>query len=441
MALSLARALRVERGNCVAFVGAGGKTSAMFELARELAAPVIITTTTHLGAWQVSDVERHTVVQQPAKLDAWEPRGIELVTGPEGQDERLGPVGEEGLLRLHDSATRLRIPLLIEADGAHERPLKAPGGHEPNIPPFTDIVTVVAGLKGLGSPLGDEAVHRPEIFSKLTGLPVGQPITAAALVRLLMHSEGGLKAIPPQARKVALLNQADSNELRAIASSMAEELLAAFDAVIIAGLQRHEVYAVHERVAGIVLAAGGSTRLGRPKPLLDWHGERFVHAVARLAVEARLNPVLVVTGAGAEPVEAAVDELPIRLVRNPEWQSGQASSIRAGLRALPSSTCAAIFLLADQPQVTVDVLRALVDLHSTGLQPIVAPLVMMERRANPVLFDRVTFADLLALEGDVGGRAIFHKHRVEYLPWHDERLLLDVDTEADYRRLVEDDTR
>jgi CTP:molybdopterin cytidylyltransferase MocA len=65
--------------------------------------------------------------------------------------------------------------------------------------------------------------------------------------------------------------------------------------------------------------------------------------------------------------------------------------------------------------------------------------MVMDQRANPVLFDRDTFADLLTLEGDVGGRAIFHKHRVEYLPWHDERLLLDVDTPEMYARLIADD--
>jgi CTP:molybdopterin cytidylyltransferase MocA len=90
--------------------------------------------------------------------------------------------------------------------------------------------------------------------------------------------------------------------------------------------------------------------------------------------------------------------------------------------------------------VTFDVIGALVDTHAAGLFPIVAPLVMMERRANPVLFDRDTFQDLIALQGDVGGRAVFSRYRVEFMPWHDDRLLLDVDTEADYRRLVEDDT-
>jgi molybdenum cofactor cytidylyltransferase len=85
------------------------------------------------------------------------------------------------------------------------------------------------------------------------------------------------------------------------------------------------------------------------------------------------------------------------------------------------------------------VIRALIEKHAEGLYPIVAPMVL-DRRANPVLFDRVTFFDLATLEGDVGGRAIFHKHRVEYLPWHDDSLLLDVDTPEHYQRLISSDT-
>ena len=99
----------------------------------------------------------------------------------------------------------------------------------------------------------------------------------------------------------------------------------------------------------------------------------------------------------------------------------------------------AIFLLVDQPQITSSILRALVEKHAEGLYPIVAPMVL-DQRANPVLFDRITFTDLLGIAGDVGGRAIFHKHQVEYLPWHDDRMLLDVDTPEHYQRLISDET-
>jgi CTP:molybdopterin cytidylyltransferase MocA len=79
----------------------------------------------------------------------------------------------------------------------------------------------------------------------------------------------------------------------------------------------------------------------------------------------------------------------------------------------------------------------LVETHAAELHPIVAPLVLMEQRANPVLFDRATFPDLLAIEGDVGGRAIFSRHHVEYIPWHDDSLLFDVDKPEDYPRMKE----
>jgi molybdenum cofactor cytidylyltransferase len=175
--------------------------------------------------------------------------------------------------------------------------------------------------------------------------------------------------------------------------------------------------------------------------LLDWKGQPFVRAVAKTALEAGLDPVLVVTGANRESVEATVQGLNISVVHNADWSTGQGSSIRKAVQVLndDNSVGSAIFLLVDQPQVTKSILQALVERHAQGLYPVVAPIVT-DRRANPVLFDRDTFPDLMILDGDVGGRAIFHKHRVEYLPWHDDRLLLDVDTPEQYQRLISDET-
>ena len=192
---------------------------------------------------------------------------------------------------------------------------------------------------------------------------------------------------------------------------------------------------------GLVLAAGESTRFGQPKQLLDWRGQPFVRAVARTALAAGLEPVIIVSGANADRVEAAVQDLHVRIARNDDCKNGQSSSIRKSVGSLKneSQVGAAIFLLVDQPQVTQSILQALVEKHAQGLYPVIAPLVM-DQRANPVLFDQATFADLMQLEGDVGGRAIFHKHRVEYLPWHDDRLLLDVDTPEQYQRLISDET-
>ena len=411
----------------------------MFQLARQLTPPVIVTATSHLGAWQLGLADQHIIAETPNPIEGLEHglRGVILITG-ETDGDRTKPINDQVLIWLRQFCGYHSIPLLMEADGSRGKPLKAWAEHEPPIPRLVDLVIHVVGLSGINEPLNEENVHRPEIFSKLSGLNVGTLITPDSLVRVLTDPESRLRNVPIHARKVMLLNQADSYDLQSTAHRLAQTLIHTYNSVIISSLEQQEIFAVHEPVAGIVLAAGESKRFGRPKQLLDWKGQPFVHAVAKTALEAGLSPVLVVTGANAEQVERAVNDLDVKVIRNEEWSSGQASSIRAGVQEA-NRVGAAIFLLTDQPQLTTSILRALVEKHAEGLYPVVAPMVM-DQRANPVLFDRATFPDLLALQGDVGGRAIFHKHRVEYLPWHDDRLLLDVDTPEMYRRLLSDET-
>lgn len=438
MNLALARALRAGSSPCVAFIGAGGKTTALFQLARQLPPPVIVTGTSHLGLWQSKWADQHISTESSAPLEELEHglKGIILVTG-ETDGDRVKPINNELLIWLKEFCGYHSIPLLIEADGSRMKPLKAWAEYEPPIPSFVEMVVQVAGLTGLGKTLSDENVHRSEIFAKLSGLHIGELITSDSLIRVLTHPEGGLKNIPTNAQRAILLNQADTPELQSAALGLAKALLPTYPSVIVSSLEQKKIFAVHEPVAGIILAAGESRRFGQPKQLLDWKGQPFVRAVARTALESGLSPVIVVTGANAEQIELVVKDLDVMVTRNEEWKSGQASSIRAGVRALTRNAGAAIFLLADQPQVNPSILRALAEKHAEGLYPIVAPMVM-DRRANPVLFDRVTFPDLLLLEGDVGGRSIFHRHRVEYLAWHDDHLLLDVDTPEMYQRLISD---
>lgn len=416
----------------------------MFQLARQLPSPVIVTATSHLGAWQLNLADQHIIAETSHSLDKLE-HGLQrvIVVTDAIKGDRTKPVNRDVLNWLHIYCRDHSIPLLIESDGSRGKPLKAWAEHEPPIPAFVEMVVQVVGLTGIGKPLNEEKVHRSEIFSRLSGLGMGETITPNSLIRVLTHGESGLKNIPGDARRVMLLNQADAHELQSVAQGLTQALLAVYDSVIIASLKQEKIFAVHEPVAGIILAAGESKRFGQPKQLLDWKGEPFVRAVAKTALEAGLSPVLIVTGANAEQVQQAIADLHITPINNEEWKRGQGSSIKAAIKSplLHSDRRigAAIFLLTDQPQVTASILRALVEKHAEGLYPVVAPMVM-DQRANPVLFDRATFPDLMTLEGDVGGRAIFHKHRVEYLPWHDDRLLLDVDTPEMYRRLLSDET-
>ena len=155
---------------------------------------------------------------------------------------------------------------------------------------------------------------------------------------------------------------------------------------------------------------------------------------ARTALRAGLAPVLVVTGAYAQEVEQAVADLPVKCVFNPHWEAGQGTSVARGVLSLPDRTGAAVFLLADQPQVPMALISSLVESHSSTLMPITGPLIDGQR-GNPVLFDRITFKDLSQLQGDIGGRAIFSRYPVQWLPWHDASASLDIDTPADLERL------
>jgi len=436
--MDLFRALRLNKTThtVVSFAGSGGKTTALFQLARELAKKnaVFVTATTHLGAWQIPLADHHITAGNPEDVQL-PAEGVTLITG-EIEADRTQPVNNMILNWLREECKKRNISLLIEADGSRQKPLKAPAIHEPLIPEFTELVVYVAGLGALAKPLTDEHVHRAEIFSQLSGAPLGSPVTSQAIVKVLAHPQGGLKNIPPQARRVVLLNQADTPQLQSIGGGMARELTSHFASVLVGSLQ-NSILQTFERTAGIILAAGESTRFGSPKQLLDWKGKPFVRQAAETALKSGLDPVVVVTGFHTADVESALSGLPVTVVHNPEYQQGQGTSIRAGVASLSDKVGAAVFLLADQPQIPVEVIRALVESHGRNMQAILAPLVLEERRANPVLFDRDTFHDLLQLKGDVGGRAIFDKHRVEYLPWHDDILLLDVDNPQDYERLKE----
>jgi len=440
--LTLARALRL--GSIppprVAFVGAGGKTTALFQLARDVA-PCIITTTTHLGTWQAAEADEHIIIRKPEDIKRLEENSFSktiLITGPE-ENNRLKSLSPESLKWLEQFCITHSLPLLIEADGARQKALKAPQEHEPAIPDFVDTVVVVAGLSGLGKPLGDEWVYGAERFKRISESASQRinklGITEKMLSTVMAHGDGGLKNIPAKSRRIALLNQADTPELQATSSRMAKNLRFSFDAVVTGTLQPINL-TTHESVAGIILAAGESSRYGEPKQLLEYHGHPFIRAVAETALRAELSPVIVVAGANHEPIEAALKDLPIQFVYNPNWKDGQSSSIKEGIQLLEKSIGATIFLLADQPQIKPTIIRALVEEHHRTMNPVIAPMIE-GRRANPVLFDRVTFPALLDLEGDVGGRAIFSKFSPSYIQWDDSSLLLDVDRPEDYKILLE----
>jgi molybdenum cofactor cytidylyltransferase len=188
------------------------------------------------------------------------------------------------------------------------------------------------------------------------------------------------------------------------------------------------------RVAGVVLAAGASTRLGTNKLLLWLDSEPLVRRVARLALEAGLSPVVVVLGHETERVAAALDGLAVEAVVNPAFGAGMAGSLKLGIARVPADCAAAVVLLADMPFVTAAMVAALVARFRGGTEPLVLSLYG-EVQAPPTLYARTLFP-ALAEAGDGGGRRVVLDHRSEAaeLRWP-AAALVDIDHPADAARL------
>jgi molybdenum cofactor cytidylyltransferase len=159
-------------------------------------------------------------------------------------------------------------------------------------------------------------------------------------------------------------------------------------------------------IAGILLAAGLSTRFGRQKLLQPYRGELLVRKTARCFLDAGLQPVVAVVSNSPAFVDALAG-LPVTMVENPSPEDGVSSSIAIGLRALPETSSAALIGVADQPYLTVEAVEELLDAFVPGR--IVVPR-FGDHRGNPPVFDRRFFRDLMQLRGDRGGQVVVNAH-------------------------------
>lgn len=190
-------------------------------------------------------------------------------------------------------------------------------------------------------------------------------------------------------------------------------------------------------IAGIILAAGRSSRLGRPKQLLPLAGRPLLAHTLAHAVASGLDEVILVLGHDAATIAAAVGEHGQRTVINPDYAAGQSTSVRAGLAALAPETEAVLFLLGDQPAITPEIIDTIIAAYRATPAPILVPLYGSER-GNPVLFDRTLLPELATVSGDEGARAIVRAHAadVRLIPVRGNHVPHDVDTEEDYQRLL-----
>lgn len=218
---SLVDILTLSGGGVVSIVGAGGKTTLMDRISREIACrgeTVLVTTTTKIlmprGNHQspvIISSEPADVLDQAESLLARSPRLTAAGSYLPEQDKLVGFQAEE----IDTLAQSGRFQwIIVEADGANHRPLKAPASYEPVIPASSHWVVAVVGLDVMGRPLTEEWVFRSRLFADLTGLTLGEKVTAQAVAITLTHEAGMMKGAPSNAVRCAFLNKADTKGRR-----------------------------------------------------------------------------------------------------------------------------------------------------------------------------------------------------------------------------------
>jgi probable selenium-dependent hydroxylase accessory protein YqeC len=214
--VSIEKLLFPEQRGVLSLVGGGGKTSLLFHLAHSLARSgkrVLTTTTTKILVPSPDQSQTLLIDDDPEAILRQASCGLRTTSHITAaahnlDNSKLQGFAPEAIRIFRESG--LFDWILVEADGAARRPLKASAGHEPVIPPDTSVLVAVAGLEVLGQPLSEELVFRSALAAPLMGLAMGEIITASALARLLAHPCGSFKDAPPLSRRFIFLNKADS---------------------------------------------------------------------------------------------------------------------------------------------------------------------------------------------------------------------------------------
>lgn len=449
--MRLKETLDMNRGDIISLVGAGGKTTAMYRLAHELVSLGwrVVTTTTTMIRPPTPQQSEETILEANSNLllqkveRALESHHHITVATRAKQDEKGKLVGLQPELVGKLATVPSVDALIVEADGARGRSLKAPAPHEPPVPLATSILVPMMAVDALGQPLDERTAHRPELIARLTGASLGDLITPEVAAQLIAHPEGGLKNAPPAARVIPLINKVDSSTL-ASAQEVAHYLISAhsIDRVLLGAVAEPDslqdpvgpILECWTKVAGVILAAGESRRLGRPKQLLPLGEKTMLEHIVEIVLSSSLQEVIVVLGHRAEEIRPLLRG--VQVVVNEEWPQGLSGSLRVGLGALSLQFEACLFFLADQPKVTPQLAESIITRHRRTLAPIVAPR-FRGQRGNPVLFARSLFPELLSLQGEEGGRSLIEKHRhlVEWVEVDSEEYFLDIDTLEDLERL------
>jgi len=187
-------------------------------------------------------------------------------------------------------------------------------------------------------------------------------------------------------------------------------------------------------ITAILLAAGGSRRLGQPKQLVPFKNDALINYIIDQIRNGGIKDIKVVLGSHYKEIKSQIISREVDILENLEWEEGISSSIKCGLRNINLETQAVILFIVDQPYLNSLLICEILNKFRTSDAKIIAACVSGQF-AHPVLFRKELFPKLLELSGDVGGKMIFKDEAVEKVLWTDERLLMDIDSIEDYEKI------
>jgi molybdenum cofactor cytidylyltransferase len=194
-----------------------------------------------------------------------------------------------------------------------------------------------------------------------------------------------------------------------------------------------------KKIAALLLAAGNSSRMGRPKQLLDFHGQPLLRRAAETALAAALSPVVIILGASAEDIRPALANLPVVILDNPDWPRGMGTSLRTGITHLlhqPNPPDAVLLLLCDLPLITPLHLAALIAEHERTGKPLIAA-AYNSTRGVPALVGKTYFEELRTLPDPAGAKSLFTRHPDDLATIPLPEAALDIDDPGAYAQLLQ----
>ena len=438
----------------ISIVGAGGKTTLLYLLGNHLrdAGFKVLLTTTTMVYYPDADENFNNIT-------LWGSHIIEQGIGQEFEQDKRKIKGFEkeemecfvrsGLFNEFDF-------VLIEADGAKRMPIKAPNENEPVIIDYSDIVIGVVGLDSLGKVINEENTHRPAELIKIFNKDLGDIINENDIKNLSLSENGLFKNSPVLAKKVLVLNKADSPEKlksgKRIIDLLINELkgLNKIDYLMISSLEKGKIHKVvnicpmiRPKISMVVFAAGKGIRMGAEKLMLELDGisilDRVLNTVETLesdgtAESHEITETIIVYS--VDRVRELAEKHKIdKIIENPEPERGMSSSLKLAVEKASPNSDAFMFLMGDQPFISKKTIEKIIGKWLEDTSRIVVPC-FAGKKGNPVIFPSSFRKLLMEVTGDKGGREIINLNfdKIKFVEIRESIEGQDIDDPATYEK-------